>query len=134
MFKNEVISPIVWWQVICEKWDIVLGPPSYSGTVYSLHHNRQKNTDKNKSDHLPVCYITNYTYATHSHPSKAIYKHTFIRVYLLVATQSTAAACCPINDDEAQAHYHKQHAQSSKTGSLRKGEKHSVINQIKCIL
>lgn len=108
--------------------------PSYSGTVYSLHHNRQKNTDKNKSDHLPVCYITNYTYATHSHTYKAMYKHTFIRVYLLVATQSTAAACCPINDDEAQAHYHKQHAQSSETGSLRKGEKHSVINHIKFIL
>lgn len=54
-----------------------------------------------------------------------VHKHTFIRVCLLVATQSTATACCPINDDEAQAHYHKQHAQSSKTSSLReKREKH----------
>lgn len=36
----------------------------------------------------------------------------------LVATAGFAGAWSPINDDETKTHYHKQEADSSKTGSL----------------
>lgn len=36
----------------------------------------------------------------------------------LVTTGSFAGARCPINDDKAEAHYHKQEAYSGKTGGL----------------
>lgn len=36
----------------------------------------------------------------------------------LVATAGFAGAWGPIDDDEAKTHYHKQEADSSKTGSL----------------
>lgn len=35
-----------------------------------------------------------------------------------MTTAGFAAARCPINDDEAEAHYHEQEAYPSKTGSL----------------
>lgn len=44
--------------------------------------------------------------------------------WCLVTTAGFASARSPINDDEAETHYHKQEAYPSKTGSLeeRKSE------------
>lgn len=39
-------------------------------------------------------------------------------MWRLVTTAGFAVARCPINDDKAKAHYHKQEAYPSKTGGL----------------
>lgn len=45
------------------------------------------------------------------------------RKWGLVATAGVAAAWGPVDDDEAEAHYHKQEANPSKAGSLEEREK-----------
>lgn len=41
----------------------------------------------------------------------------------LVPTAGAAGTCSPINDDEAEAHYHKQEANACKAGGLEEGER-----------
>lgn len=41
----------------------------------------------------------------------------------LVTTAGFSAACCPINDDETQAHYHEQDTKDGETDSLQNRER-----------
>lgn len=41
-----------------------------------------------------------------------------------MTTAGFAGARCPINDDKAEAHYHKQEADPGKTGGLEERSKH----------
>lgn len=50
----------------------------------------------------------------------------------LVPTAGVAGACSPIDDDEAEAHYHKQEANPSKAGSLEERESLITNNPVSC--
>lgn len=46
----------------------------------------------------------------------------------LVSSNSEAFPCCPVDNNEAQTHYHEGETQSGKAGSLRMMGKHFGLN------